>query len=200
MARQELARSVRACAALAAMAVLLVPASADARYAKRTLTTGSQGSDVKLFQKYLTQAGLPHPADGALRQRHGATASRFERAAAGRDGRATRPDQRLVRQAPAADATEAGGHRREHLQHAARRTRRTRRRSRPTAAPPSRPRAPRRRSRTRSRRPTDHQQAVQVRRRPRQLRGLGLRLLRRRELRAARRRACSAARSTRPAS
>src|SRR5215213_126993 len=35
MARNELARTVRVCVALAAMAILLVPASADARYAKR---------------------------------------------------------------------------------------------------------------------------------------------------------------------
>src|SRR4051795_1266944 len=56
MARQGLVRLARACVALAAMAVLLVPAPADASYAKRTLKTGTQGSDVKLFQKYLKKA------------------------------------------------------------------------------------------------------------------------------------------------
>jgi peptidoglycan hydrolase-like protein with peptidoglycan-binding domain len=100
MARQELVRVLRTCVALAGMAVLLVPAAADARYAKRTLTMGSQGSDVKLFQKYLTNAGFRTKASGYYGSMTARAQRRFERAA-GRaaDGRATRSEQRLVRQA-----------------------------------------------------------------------------------------------------
>jgi cell wall-associated NlpC family hydrolase len=102
MARYELARTVRVCVALAATAVLLVPASADARYAKRTLKTGSQGSDVKLFQKYLSQAGFRTTADGQYGRRTAAALRRFEQSAARKvDGRATRADQRVVRRAAA---------------------------------------------------------------------------------------------------
>ena len=98
MARQELARVVRVCVALAAMAVLLVPASADASYAKRTLTVGSQGSDVKLFQKYLKRAGYNTGVDGAYGRKTAAAQRRFERAEGRRaDGRATRGEQRLVK-------------------------------------------------------------------------------------------------------
>jgi peptidoglycan hydrolase-like protein with peptidoglycan-binding domain len=80
------------------MAVLLVPASAEARYAKRTLTTGSQGSDVKLFQKYLDEAGFSTTADGYYGSRTAAAQRRFERAQERRaDGRATRGEQRLVK-------------------------------------------------------------------------------------------------------
>jgi len=110
MARNELARTVRVCVALAAMAILLVPATADARYAKRTLATGSQGSDVKLFQKYLTQAGFRTSVDGQY-GRSTATAQRsFERSAGRRaDGRATPSDQRLVRRAARSGDIESEG-------------------------------------------------------------------------------------------
>jgi peptidoglycan hydrolase-like protein with peptidoglycan-binding domain len=108
MARNELARSVRVCTALAALAVLLVPASADARYAKRTLATGSHGSDVKQFQTYLTQAGFRTTADGQYGRRTATALRRFE-AQAGRtqDGRATRSDQRVVRRAARSGAGES---------------------------------------------------------------------------------------------
>ena len=100
MARYELARLVRVCVALAAMSILLVPASADARYAKRTLAKGSQGSDVKLFQKYLTRAGFRTSVDGHYGRRTAAAQRRFERSAGRRaDGRATRAEQRRVRRA-----------------------------------------------------------------------------------------------------
>jgi peptidoglycan hydrolase-like protein with peptidoglycan-binding domain len=100
MARQELVRVIRACVAVAAMAVLLVPASADARssYAKRTLTVGSQGSDVKLFQKYLVKAGFPTRASGYYGSATRKAEKRFE-AELGRtvDGTASRGDQKLAR-------------------------------------------------------------------------------------------------------
>jgi cell wall-associated NlpC family hydrolase len=98
MARPGPARTMRACVALAATAVLIAPAAAEASYAERTLAQGSQGRDVKLFQTYLNRAGYRVSADG----RFGATTlratRRFERAASRRvDGRASRADQRLVR-------------------------------------------------------------------------------------------------------
>jgi peptidoglycan hydrolase-like protein with peptidoglycan-binding domain len=100
MARHELVRVTRACVAVAAMAVLLVPASADARstYAKRTLTVGSQGSDVKLFQKYLVKAGFPTKASGYYGTATRGAEQRFERVL-GRtvDGKASPRDQKLAR-------------------------------------------------------------------------------------------------------
>src|SRR3954466_2137936 len=98
MARHELVRVIRACVAVAAMAVLLVPASADARssYAKRTLTVGSQGRDVKLFQKYLVKAGFPTRASGYYGSATRNAEKRFE-AELGRkvDGTASRGDHKL---------------------------------------------------------------------------------------------------------
>src|SRR3954462_5708763 len=99
MARQELVRVMRACVAVAAMAVLLVPASADASsYAKRTLTVGSQGRDVKLFQKYLVKAGFPTRASGYYGSATRNAEKRFE-AELGRkvDGNASRGHQELAR-------------------------------------------------------------------------------------------------------
>src|SRR4051812_10966431 len=99
MARQELVRVTRACVAVAAMAVLLVPASADARstYAKRTLTVGSQGRDVKLFQKYLVKSGFPTRASGYYGTATRSAERQFEREL-GRavDGKASPGDQKLA--------------------------------------------------------------------------------------------------------
>jgi cell wall-associated NlpC family hydrolase len=82
------------------MAVLLVPASADASstYAKRTLTVGSQGSDVKLFQKYLVKAGFPTRASGYYGTATRKAEKQFE-AQLGRtvDGKASPRDQKLAR-------------------------------------------------------------------------------------------------------
>jgi cell wall-associated NlpC family hydrolase len=90
---------MRVCVALAATAVLIAPAAADASYAVRTLATGSQGRDVKLFQKYLTRAGYPVTADGTYGTTTSRATRRFERAANLHvDGRASRADQRLVKE------------------------------------------------------------------------------------------------------
>ena len=107
MARQELARSLRACVALAAMAVLIVPASADAAsYAKRTLTQGSQGSDVKKLQKYLVNAGFRTATTGYYGSQTAGAQRDFEDQEGRRvDGRATRADQRAVRRAAKAGAS-----------------------------------------------------------------------------------------------
>jgi cell wall-associated NlpC family hydrolase len=99
MARQELVRVMRACVAVAALAVLIVPASADASsYAKRTLTVGSQGSDVKLFQKYLVKAGFPTKASGYYGSATKKAEKKFE-AELGRavDGKASPGDQKLAK-------------------------------------------------------------------------------------------------------
>jgi peptidoglycan hydrolase-like protein with peptidoglycan-binding domain len=113
MARQELARLVRACVALAAMAVLLVPATADASYAKRTLKTGTQGSDVKLFQKYLRKSGFKTSADGVYGSKTASAERAFESEAGLKvDGKASPADQKVVRNAArngGVDATGTGG-------------------------------------------------------------------------------------------
>src|SRR3954453_10586928 len=99
MARPGPARSMRACVALgAATAVLLAPAAAEAGYAQRTLAQGDHGRDVKLFQKYLSKAGYRTTADGRFGSGTKKALRRFERAASRKvDGRASRPDQRVVR-------------------------------------------------------------------------------------------------------
>jgi peptidoglycan hydrolase-like protein with peptidoglycan-binding domain len=106
MARQELVRVFRAVVALAAMAVLIVPAAAEAKYAKRTLAQGSQGSDVKQFQKYLKRAGFKTQATGY----YGSQTTAAERAFESQDGRtvngtASPTDQKAVRKAAKAGAT-----------------------------------------------------------------------------------------------
>ena len=87
---------------LAAFAVLpALPADASAaRYASRTLETGSQGGDVKRLQRYLTKAGHRTRADGefgsATARALKATEEDLELRA---DGVATRREQRAIRRA-----------------------------------------------------------------------------------------------------
>ncbi len=110
MAPNGVARGLRACIALAGVAALALPATADARYAKRTLKVGSHGRDVKLFQRYLTRAGFHARADGQYGRRTARAERRFERSADRRaDGRATRHEQRLVRKAARTRAAGDGG-------------------------------------------------------------------------------------------
>ena len=111
MLRQEPARLMRACVALAAMAVLLVPASADAAgFGERTLKTGSQGSDVKQFQKYLRKAGFKTRASGYYGSQTKRAQRRFEREFARRaDGKATPKEQRLARSAALSGDVYASG-------------------------------------------------------------------------------------------
>lgn len=97
MKNRRLARTVRA-GALAGLALLAIPSAAEARYAARTLTSGSEGRDVKLLQRYMTRAGLPTRADGVYGRRTRRNQRRFERATERRvDGRASRADQRTLR-------------------------------------------------------------------------------------------------------
>ena len=99
MDRFGLARPWRALIAFAAVAMLmLVPASADAAYAERTLKKGSTGADVKMLQRYLTRAGFRASADGQFGDGTRRAVMAFERAEERRaDGRASRGEQRLVR-------------------------------------------------------------------------------------------------------
>jgi peptidoglycan hydrolase-like protein with peptidoglycan-binding domain len=108
MARQELARTTRVFAVACAAVVMILPATAEARYAQRTLKTGSHGGDVKLFQQYLKRAGFRVTADGHYGAGTRTAERRFERQAKRRvDGRASRQEQRLVR--TAARNAAAGG-------------------------------------------------------------------------------------------
>jgi peptidoglycan hydrolase-like protein with peptidoglycan-binding domain len=92
------------------MAVLIVPASAEAKYASRTLAQGSQGSDVKTFQKYLKKSGFKTKATGYYgSQTYGAERAFEGQAGLTVDGTATRADQKAVRKAARTAATKDAG-------------------------------------------------------------------------------------------
>src|SRR3954453_7789326 len=103
--------------AATALFIFAIPATADARYAQRTLSVGSHGSDVKQLQTYLTRAGIKTTADGQFGRGTATSVKAFERAHARRaDGRATPSDQRLIKRAAKegagttpANGNEAGG-------------------------------------------------------------------------------------------
>jgi cell wall-associated NlpC family hydrolase len=100
----------RGAAALAAFAVLLVPATADAKYAGRTLKSGAHGKDVTQLQRYLSRAGFRAPADGTYGSTTVTAMRRFERAAQRQaDGRATPAEQKLVKSAAASGTTTGAG-------------------------------------------------------------------------------------------
>ena len=98
MARQGLRRTRRLSVALAATFMLAIPATAEARYAARTLTVGSHGSDVKQLQSYLSRLGFDTTADGQYGRGTARSVKSFE-AQKGRhaDGRATPYEQRLIK-------------------------------------------------------------------------------------------------------
>src|SRR4051794_6627371 len=104
MARQGLPGARRLCIAATALFIFAIPATADARYAQRTLSVGSHGSDVKQLQIYLTRAGIRTTADGQYGRGTAASVKSFERSHALRaDGRATPSDQRVIKR----DASQA---------------------------------------------------------------------------------------------
>jgi peptidoglycan hydrolase-like protein with peptidoglycan-binding domain len=112
MARQGLRRASRACVSLAALLALIVPASAEARYAARTLTVGAHGSDVKQLQTYLTRAGIATTADGQYGTGTARAVKRFERAQGQRaDGKATPAEQRMVQRAAQSGSGASAGSR-----------------------------------------------------------------------------------------
>src|SRR3954465_6914425 len=104
MARQGLRRRVLA---LTALLMLVLPASAEARYGSRTLKVGLSGSDVKQLQTYLTKVGLRTSRDGQYGRATASKQRAFERQKGLRaDGRATPSDQRLLRSAAQSHARE----------------------------------------------------------------------------------------------
>jgi peptidoglycan hydrolase-like protein with peptidoglycan-binding domain len=110
MARQGLPGARRLCTAATALFIFAIPATADARYAQRTLRVGSHGSDVKQLQTYLTRAGIRTSADGQFGRGTAASVKSFERAHSLRaDGRATPSDQRLIKRTAKQSAAEPTG-------------------------------------------------------------------------------------------
>src|SRR4051794_32586201 len=96
MARHGLRRRVLALTAL--LIAVLPVASAEARYASRTLKVGSAGSDVRQLQGYLTKVGLRTSRDGQYGRATASNVRRFERNRGLRaDGRATPTDQRALK-------------------------------------------------------------------------------------------------------
>jgi cell wall-associated NlpC family hydrolase len=113
MARRGLLRALCVAALIATAFGALADAAGARGYGKRTLKTGTHGRDVKLFQRYLTRAGLRVRADGAYGRRTARAMRRFERRAHRRvDGKASRRDQRVVqrvaRHRPSEGATTGG--------------------------------------------------------------------------------------------
>jgi cell wall-associated NlpC family hydrolase len=99
----------RTCVALAALFLVTVPASAEARYGARTLKVGSTGSDVKQLQNYLTRVGFDTSADGHYGRGTARSQKSFEREQQRRaDGKATRADQRLLRRVAKGGSTPTG--------------------------------------------------------------------------------------------
>jgi peptidoglycan hydrolase-like protein with peptidoglycan-binding domain len=98
MSRQGRRSARRLSIALAATFILAIPATAEARYAARTLTVGSHGSDVKQLQGYLSRVGIATTADGQYGRGTARSVKSFERQKGRRaDGRATPSDQRLIK-------------------------------------------------------------------------------------------------------
>jgi peptidoglycan hydrolase-like protein with peptidoglycan-binding domain len=104
MSRQGLRRRVLA---LTALFIFAIPvASAEARYASRTLTVGSTGSDVRQLQTYLTKVGLRTTRDGQYGRATANNVRSFERQKGLRaDGRATPADQRILKRTATSGTT-----------------------------------------------------------------------------------------------
>jgi peptidoglycan hydrolase-like protein with peptidoglycan-binding domain len=108
MARQGLWSAKRLMTAATALFIFAIPATADARYAQRTLKVGAHGSDVKQLQTYLSDLGIHTTADGAYGRGTATSVKAFERSHARKaDGRATPSDQRLIKKT-AKSGTPAG--------------------------------------------------------------------------------------------
>jgi peptidoglycan hydrolase-like protein with peptidoglycan-binding domain len=96
--------------AAAALLMFAIPASAEARYAARTLAIGSTGSDVKQLQTYLTQVGLRTARDGQFGRGTARNVKAFERQKGLRaDGRATPYDQRVLKRTARSQAATVPG-------------------------------------------------------------------------------------------
>ena len=99
-------RTLRAGVAAVALTLIPVAGASAAPYASRTLSTGTSGSDVETLQRYLDEAGYDTTADGEFGPATARSVRRFETAEQRAvDGKATRPDQRLVKSR--ADSTDS---------------------------------------------------------------------------------------------
>jgi len=80
---------------------LLAPAGADAKrtvFGERPLKKGMRGTDVRVLQDYLTQAGFHTSVDGQFGRRTRRSVRHWERSAERRrNGRVSRPDARVLR-------------------------------------------------------------------------------------------------------
>ena len=84
--------------AVAVLSLTITANAAGAGYATRTLQVGSSGSDVRMLQRYLDQAGYDTTPDGAFGPATRRSVVSFERAEQRRvNGRASRAEQRMVR-------------------------------------------------------------------------------------------------------
>jgi peptidoglycan hydrolase-like protein with peptidoglycan-binding domain len=84
--------------AVAVLSLTITANAAGAGYATRTLQVGSSGSDVRMLQRYLDQAGYDTTPDGAFGPATRRSVMSFERAEQRRvNGRASRAEQRMVR-------------------------------------------------------------------------------------------------------
>jgi peptidoglycan hydrolase-like protein with peptidoglycan-binding domain len=96
-------------AAFAAIAVL--PASADARFGQGTLSTGSQGHDVRVLQSWLNKLGFRTAVDGEFGRGTRSALRRFEQVRGlPVDGVLTPSDARALRDAMQAKAAGNGGY------------------------------------------------------------------------------------------
>jgi cell wall-associated NlpC family hydrolase len=87
-------------AAALAVAIAVPAAAGAAPYGSRTLRSGTQGSDVKRLQRFLTRAGHRAQADGDFGPRTARALRATERELELRaDGVASRREQRLIRRA-----------------------------------------------------------------------------------------------------
>jgi cell wall-associated NlpC family hydrolase len=91
-------QTLRTGVAVAALALIPAADAVAASYGSRTLRSGSSGTDVKTFQRYLDRAGYDTTADGEYGPATARSMRTFETAEARTpDGVATRGEQRLVR-------------------------------------------------------------------------------------------------------
>jgi hypothetical protein len=100
-------RTLRAGVAAVALTLIPVAGASAAPYASRTLSTGTSGSDVETLQRYLDTVGYDTTADGEFGPATARSVRRFETAEQRAvDGKATRPDQRLVKSRADSTASE----------------------------------------------------------------------------------------------
>src|SRR3954447_19196404 len=95
--------------AVATTALVVMPAAAFARFGDHTLSTGSNGHDVKVLQSWLSHMGFDTSIDGTFGRNTRWNVRRFEQAKRLRiNGVLTRSDAEVMRHAMAAHYSFAG--------------------------------------------------------------------------------------------